>query len=355
MPPNNAEAEFEDALLAAFSLDSMTRMLRRHLGVVLEHEVDTRRGTKYVFSDLVRISVEQGWRDELVRGAAADNSKNPRLKKAVAALNLPPIVPGTEPPTGSVRVADLDFGRLEKTARERGVSVNFDDHSKRLNALARRMCSIEVPTGEACGTGWLVGPDLVLTNYHVIEDVQKNAVAAGDVTCRFDYFTDGADGVPCGIAADWLGDWSPYALADERADAPDPTIDELDYALIRLARRVGDEDAGGSTRGWVSVLAKPPVMVAEDLVMVPQFPDGRSLEMSFGKALAYNNTATRLRYDANTEEGASGSPAVTMRLEPFGLHHAAGPGRSQKFNQCVPLRLIVQRMARMNVPPFWQE
>jgi hypothetical protein len=357
MPPNPAETELEAALIDAFNLDEMTRLLRRHLGLVIEQELNVSRGTKFIFSDLLQLSVRQGWRDDLVRGALIDNPMNPRLKKAAAALNIGLRAPATEPPTGSVRVADLDRGRLEKTARERGVTVNFGNFTERLSALARRMCSIEIPTDQACGTGWLVAPDLVLTNYHVVEDVLENRVRAADVTCRFDYFTDGATGVPCGLAATWLEDSSPYALADERADAPDPSNEELDYALIRLARKVGDEDAGGSTRGWIAVLATPPVVVADDIVMVPQFPDGRSLELSFGKALAYNNAATRLRYDANTTEGASGSPAVTMALEPFGLHHAAGPARSQKFNQCVPLRLIIQRMMppQRNVPRFWQE
>jgi hypothetical protein len=202
--------------------------------------------------------------------------------------------------------------------------------------------------------GWLVASDLVLTNYHVIEDVQQSAVAAADVTCRFDYFVDGTAGVTSGLDASWLVDWSPYAAGDERTDAPEPTPEEVDYALIRLVRPVGEENVpGGGKRGWVTVAARPPVVVAEDLVMVPQFPDGRSLELSFGKALEYNKGATRLRYDANTEEGASGSPAVTMALEPFGLHHAGGPGRTQKYNQCVPLRLVIQRMARENVSQWW--
>jgi trypsin-like peptidase/effector-associated domain 1 (EAD1)-containing protein len=355
MPPNTAETEFEDALIDAFNLDEMTRMVRRHLGLVLERELDVHQGTRDIFGKLLGLAVRQGFRDELVRGALIENPKNPRLRKAAAALNIPLTVPPSAPPTGSIRVDDLDRGRLEKTARERGVSVNFDDYNKRLNAMARRMCLIEIPTDEACGTGWLVGPDRVLTNYHVVEEVHKNGVPASEVTCRFDYFVDKAEGVPCGLGANWLEDWSPYALGDQRADAAEPTVDELDYALIRLARKVGDEDVAGSPRGWISVRIKPPVMVAEDIVMIPQFPDGRALELSFGKALAYNNAATRLRYDANTEEGASGSPALTMTLEPFGLHHAGGPARSQKFNQCVPLRLVIGRLTDRKIHPFWQE
>ena len=352
MPPETENNALEDALLKAFSLDSMTRMLRRRLGLTLEHELDVHRGTKYIFGDLVQLSIEGGWRDDLVRGALAENSANPRLRQAAQALGVSAPQAPTEPPTGSVAVGNLDRGRLEKTARERGVMIRFEDYATKLSVLARHMCVIEIPTGNGEGTGWLVGPDLVLTNYHVIKAIHKNQVALADVTCRFDYLQEGAGGTPCGLAEQWLKDWSPPALRDERADAPEPTLEEVDYALIQLARPVGDEKVGGVKRGWITVQAVPPAVLAEDILMVPQFPDGRSLELSFGKALEYNKSGTRLRYDANTQGGASGSPAMTMTLEPFGLHHAAGPGRSM-YNQCVPLRLIVQRMIRQNIPPFW--
>jgi hypothetical protein len=352
MPPDAGNIGLEDALLKAFSLDSMRRMLHRQVGIILEQELDVHRGTKYIFGDLVQLSIDQGWRDDLVRGALAENSGNPGLRIAAQALSISRPTPASDAPIGSVPIGNLDRGRLEKTARERGVMIKFDEYATKLSALARRMCLIEIPTGSGEGTGWLVAPDLVLTNYHVIKAVHESQVAAAEVTCRFDYFKEGFGGVTSGLSAEWLKDWSPYAGGDERADAPEPTVEEVDYALIQLARPVGDEEVAGAKRGWVTVRAAPPAVIAEDIVMVPQFPDGRSLELSFGKALNYNQSGTRLRYDANTEGGASGSPAVTMTIEPFGLHHAAAPGRSL-YNQCVPLRLIIQRMIRQNTPAFW--
>jgi hypothetical protein len=363
VPPDTENITIEDALTGAFNLDTLTMMLRRQLGIVLEDEMDVHRGKRFIVGDLVQLAIREGWRDDLVRGALADNTKNPNLKKAARAIGIAPPQQPTAAPTGSIPAGDLNHLTLQKLARERGVMVKFEDYTAKLAALARAMCRIEIPSGTAFGTGWLVGPDLLLTNYHVIEEVKKNAVTSADVTCRFDYFKAGSEGTVCGLANAWEVDSRPYALADQRADAPDPTAEELDYALIRLARPVGNEGAEGNAgnenagavkRGWVPVRATPPAVIAEDIVMVPQFPDDRSLELSFGKALAYNKSGTRLRYDANTEEGASGSPAVTMALEPFGLHHAGGPGRSQRYNQCVPLRLIVERMSKRNVTPFWE-
>jgi hypothetical protein len=353
VPPVDGDVKLEDALVQAFAIASFSRMLRHQLGIVLEREVNTQQGFKYVVGDLVQVAAREQWRDDLVRGALADNPKHPLLWQAAAVLHVSPAQP-VSTPAGPIAAADLGGGRLEKMARERGISVSHRDYMEKLSAIGRQMCSIEVPEGNPFGTGWLVGPDLVLTNYHVVQEIRENKVAASDVTCRFDYAVQGATGVPCGLAPRWLEDWSPNALADIRADAPEPTADEVDYALVRLARPMGDEKAAdGAARGWVHVNAAPPVVIADDLLMVPQFPGGQGLSLSFGKALAYNNAATRLRYDANTEQGASGSPCVTMKLEPFGLHHASGPGRSLRYNQCVPLRLVIQRLTRQGIPPFW--
>ena len=96
--------------------------------------------------------------------------------------------------------------------------------------------------------------------------------------------------------------------------------------LVRLARPVGNEVVDGINRGWVRVSATPPVVVSDDILLVPQHPDGRSLEVAFGKALEFNTSGTRLRHDVNTEGGSSGSPCFTVSLSPFGLHHASGAG-----------------------------
>ena len=356
MPPDTATITLEDALLKAFNLESLKRMTRRRLGLTLENEIGLHKGLKYIVADLVEVALREGWRDDLLRAALAENERNPYLEQVAIGVSI--TTPSPHPISANGRV---DSGTLEKLVRERGVFLKWQDYVRKMSALGYHMCRIEVPTGEPAGTGWLVAADLVLTNYHVIEDVHKNNVLARDVTCRFDYFVDNAQGRPlggvaCALAPGWLVDWSPYSDADVRADAPQPTAEQVDYALIRLDHSVGDDSVTGTggKRGWVVLNANPPVVMAEDVLLIPQFPDGRSLELTFGKALEYNDPGTRLRHDANTEPGASGSPCLTISLEPFALHHASGPGRSLRYNQCVPLRLVIQRMIKQRINPFWE-
>jgi hypothetical protein len=348
--PSPIETQLEDALLKAFSLESLKRMVRRSLGIVLENEFGLNRGLKYIVGDLVELSVREGWRDELIRGAIADNP-NPWLKAVATTVEVPPPRPILAEPSTRHQ------GQLEKLVRERGVFLKWQDFTRRLSEVGRQMCRIEIPAGEAIGTGWLVASDLVLTNYHVIEDVETQKTNSQDVACRFDYFVDeihNPGGVTCGLSENWRVDVSRYAASDTRSDAPEPTNDELDYALIRLTRPIGDEIVDGSKRGWLHVSSTPPVVLGDDILLVPQHPDGRSLELAFGKAIEFNTSGTRLRHDVNTEGGSSGSPCLSVSLAPFGLHHASGPGRKILYNQCVPLRQIIQRLQRKDIPPFWE-
>lgn len=341
--------QLENALLEAFGLDSLKRMVRHSLGLVLEHEVGLNRGLKYIVADLVELAVREGWRDELVRGASAENP-NPMLKTLATTLGISPPAVVPEP-------ANRNIGQLEKLVRERGVFLKWQDFTRQLSALGRQLCRIEIPAGEGVGTGWLVSSDLVLTNYHVVEDVYESRVRPESVTCRFDYFVDSIEapgGTACALADRWCIKCSKYAASDVRADAPEPTNDELDYALIRLTRPIGNENLSGSKRGWIHISATPPVVLGGDIVLVPQHPDGRSLELAFGEAKEFNASGNRLRHDANTEGGSSGAPCLSVSLSPFGLHHATSTSRRLLYNQCVPIRHVIQNLRNAGVEPFWE-
>src|SRR5262249_60569625 len=103
-----------------------------------------------------------------------------------------------------------------------------------------QVCRITL-NGQAQGPGFLVGPDAVLTNYHVMELVVLKHVGPPGVECQFDYklLKDStAPYTPVKLADDWLIDFSKYTPNEKRGtpdQAPPPTADELDYALIRPA------------------------------------------------------------------------------------------------------------------------
>ncbi len=355
---SDAINKFEVAFLKAYTLNDLRRMMRRHLGMIVENELDVQKGFKYVVSDLMELSERGGWQEELIRGAVAE-SRNQALHLASKAVLPPaPTAPPPPPPEKSP-----DRVSLEKFVRERGGLMKWQDFRARLDALERQLCRVEVPTESPYGgTGWLVAPNLVLTNYHVAEPLLEKKIPASEVTCRFDFTSESSKGkeigVRCKLAKQWCVDSSQYAASDATPGGAEPTADQLDYALLRLAKPIGDEamPKRSGKRGWVQVSASPPVVMGGDIVIVPQFPDGRPLEVAFGAALQYNTGGTRLRHDANTDFGSSGSPCLTATLEPFGLHHASGLTEGERYNLCIPLRQIIKRMektALKGASAFW--
>lgn len=352
--------QLEDILLNSFSLASLRLMLSRELGRQLENEVNAQQGLRFIISDLVDVTLQGDWTDKLLIAAQRANPYKQALKVIARDLN---VIDATAEPvvaSSSVFIKDVSHdNNLQNIVNRRSPLVNFNNFNQRLTKFGVQVCRIEITEGNPRGTGWLVGPNLLLTAYHVIEDVDKGKATPQDIRCRFDYTIEAADisESVCGVDDAWLIDKSPYTPTDEGKPGPDPTAEQLDYALIRLNKPVGNELLpDGTTRGWIKVSGSPTAVSARDLMLIVQHPQGRSLELGFGEVLSqspYNSTGTRIRYDTNTEKGSSGAPCLTINLLPFGLHHASGPANNLPSNQCVPLRQIIQLMKLRNVTPFW--
>lgn len=353
------QQELEAVLLGAFDLQRFRRMLRLFLGYRLDEEMSTDHGFRSTVSDLIDRADRDGWVENLLTGARQGNPDNSALSEYVKKMGIESIrrlTKETIPVAGGLLT-------LEKIVSKRSPFISFENFSRKLSGLGSQICRIEIPAGTARGTGWLVGSDLILTAYHVVEDVHKslNGLNERDICCRFDFSNsaDGSilkDGRTMGVDNNWLLASSHYSDADLRVSQNDPGFDELDFALVRLKGPVGDDELSvNSKRGFIEVPENPPVMSQQDFMIIPQHPDGRSLELAFGEILSYNAAANRVRYDANTEGGSSGSPCFSIGLIPFALHHASGPTSALKYNQGVPLREIIRQMKNNNQIPFWKE
>ena len=214
------------------------------------------------------------------------------------------------------------------------------------------MCWIDIPGGG--GTGFLVGPDLVLTNQHVVEPVSAGKASWRDVRCRFDY-RQPLDGPGLAakkltvveLAEEWLVDSRPPSPHDWNPALGDAGPGETDSALIRLADPLGDLPVGGLTadpqaepRGWIDASAEPPPLAGGNQVFLLQHPRGDPLRLTIGTVTEFNAAGTRLRYSANSRDGSSGSPCFNADLRLAGLHHAHDPSYPPAWNQAIPFRLI---------------
>jgi trypsin-like peptidase/effector-associated domain 1 (EAD1)-containing protein len=247
--------------------------------------------------------------------AADRSSVEPFFRSIVEALGLSPKVTGG-PELERIIVRSARFSQVEKWRME-------------MARCEQAVGRVECPEHEGVGSAFLIGPDLVITNYHVVRAIAAARHRTEQVVLRFDYkaFPDGQtlrSGETVRLAADWL-------VAHD-------TEDRLDFAIARLERPVGDQhvgrDAQAPLRGW---LVPQPVAIEPGApVFVIQHPRARPLAIAAGVLIS--GGPDRLSYTANTEPGSSGSPCFTSDWGLLALHR----GSASEVNQGVPLASICE-------------
>jgi hypothetical protein len=225
----------------------------------------------------------------------------------------------------------------------------------------RRLCCIHILNTartdiEASGTGFLVGPQLVLTSGHLVErlldaDGMSTTGSHARIRITFDHINGQGTGTVIAVREhEWLAGHSqphPSELSKVSPDwdkLPDDGFDEfLDYALIRLSRPVGYE------RGFYSLDAKRLPNVADhghvgSAIALFQHPDGRPLSSSVGQVLRLcpARAKSRVLHNANSLPGSSGGLLVDNEFKPVGLHQCSYVDAQDKplYNGAIPTARI---------------
>lgn len=351
-----ALGEIVTALADAYDRDDLKRMLRFHMNERFDHLIRPAAFQHEVF-DLVEWAERHGRDAELIQAAYRDRPGNPRIgavyEKYGLAVSLDIQSAGQTIP-GSPQL--VTSGGLERTIRPNSPLIDLAVWRERQARVEGQVCRVQI-NGRAAGTGFLIGPDLVLTNHHVLDAVLAGTTSPTAVTCQFDYkkFADGTrtDGREVALAAEWLVDASPPTLGEASGD-PDrtkPGLDELDHAVIRLAEPIGampigiHAGVGAPIRGWVD-FPDPSTPCQPDMpLIIVQHPDGGPMKMALDFQSVLSVTDTRVRYATRTEPGSSGSPCFDLEWRLVALHHYGDPAyRQAEFNQGIPVRLIQDRL-----------
>jgi len=179
--------------------------------------------------------------------------------------------------------------------------------------LANAVCKItfsDRPAGES-GTGVLIAPDLVLTNYHVLS---REAGADLNTLAQTAQFKFGYVSTPFG---------EPRRTQQMTVAGPKPVvaaspIAELDYALIRLS--LGTDFAIKP----VPLNATAQLQPRSPLHML-QHPEGEALKVSLSNngVVKTNESKGLVLYVNPTKQGSSGSPCFDDNWQLMALHHKA--------------------------------
>jgi Trypsin-like peptidase domain/Effector-associated domain 1 len=336
-----------DALGNAFPLKRLRELLDYRLDTRLD---DVTLGDDYqqIRFELIRDAEARGWTAELLVAARAENPGNSHL-----------LAIGEQLDGGAV--ASL---AQERVIREQSPFFEVVEWRRRMGELEGQVCRVEVLVGAATayGTGFLVAPDTVITNHHVIGPALAGTALASDVVFRFDYKVLQGNLIGSGTTFglrddDWLLDSSPLADVDLEPDpkSREPSAEELDYALLRLngapgADAIGKGDEQSPARGFIDLSAPQQGVAAGSPLFILQHPDSRPLQLALEMdgVIDVVATGTRIRHRVNTEGGSSGSPCFNAHWELVGIHHVGDPNFAHEaaFNEAISIDSIMTLLAQ---------
>lgn len=214
---------------------------------------------------------------------------------------------------------------LEKIMREQPSLVDIS-HLARGLECARSVCKITVAGG--AGSGFLIAPDRLLTNNHVLPTA--SAASGAQALFNFQRNLDGSQTTP-----------RAYTLEPDRYFK---TSEADDWSVVAVSGEPGNE--------W-GILPLEPVSVERgDFVNIIQHPGGGPKQISLSFEVVAFVGGGRVQYLTDTMPGSSGSPVFDRHWKVVSLHHSGGwleePGSTERRvyyrNQGIAIARIVEAL-----------
>ncbi len=297
---------------------ALYRSEREAIALVEQHGIDPadvppNLTPRQLWRELLLMGNALGVTGDIVRVARAQFPKNPRAATLDAVLADLPVAVSAEPTDASGNPAPFISGTDTVTTPE--ALLFFDDLTmpvgrvtglietlQRMVEVAPAVCLLRVANafGEFFGTGFRIGPQLVLTNEHVLFPKNRKATR---VFADFLFDTDVS-----GAA---------LAITSLQGDAATITGDrEDDWAIIKVT---------GMAAAWPTIdLAAAPAPQNGDLAYILQHPGGHRKRLGFVRNTISEVTDRVVHYLTDTEPGSSGSPVFDPLGRCVALHHAGG-------------------------------
>lgn len=163
------------------------------------------------------------------------------------------------------------------------------------------------------GTGFLVSPQLLMTNNHVLPSHQE--AASSQVEFNYQLGLDGQQ------LTSVCFDLDPNALFI--------TDELLDYTLVAV-KRVNRRGADLSSFGWYRLVEAEGKIIIGESVSIIQHPSGELKQVALRENQLIDVLPNFLHYQTDTAPGSSGSPVFNDQWEVVALHHSGVPERDSR-------------------------
>ena len=226
------------------------------------------------------------------------------LAKARAGMSVTAAVAAGAPQNAGESVAQLSQERIIGSSDL--LDINYLELAI---AVSRAVARIQI--GNAFGTGFLVGPGLLMTNHHVIQDgdVARRAVA------QFDYQDNASQ------------EMLPRQDFPLDAGVFFVTSQALDFSIVGVSPR-SDKHRELASYPWLRMIADLGKAEKGDPLNIIQHPRGGLKQIAFRKNEVMEIPEDKrdfLYYTTDTEPGSSGSPCFNDQWELVALHHSGVP------------------------------
>lgn len=158
-------------------------------------------------------------------------------------------------------------------------------------------------------TGFLITPNLLLTNQHVLPDMAAAAASRVDFDCELDRL-----GFPRPTTT--------FAFDPGRFLVVDPA---LDMALVAVRARPLRGDGRLSDFGWLRLSPEVGKINVGEAITIIQHPNGRTKQVALRENRLLDITADHLTYESDTAPGSSGAPVFNDSWQVVALHHSGVP------------------------------
>lgn len=167
-------------------------------------------------------------------------------------------------------------------------------------------------SGGAQATGFLIGPQLLLTVNHVLPDIE----AAKSALVSFSRESSA------------VGD-DDFHQFQTQPSLLFVTNQALDYTLVAM-KNISDGGKKLTDFGKIDTDSSSKIVVGQRVNVIHSSRSVKSISMRESKVVAL--TGQHLHYTAATSRGASGSPVLNDKFELLALHHASVPQTDEKGN-----------------------
>ena len=286
--------------------------------LTINSDVLPRRITRLISNPLLNDSLE------VKPGNGGDNRV---LEEIDAYVLMPPAASKAEANKRLQQLSPQARGQLEAIIGGNDLlPIWFLNRGAELRRTVARIKVVTSKGAEGYGTGFLVGPGILLTNRHVLDysDIQgdsllsivANAVAEFDVEIVPQVIAPGRTRLVSSTPA-------VFRLAPQTLLLTD-AWNALDYVLIALESKSIDGQHDISEYGYNRLSADMGKTVTGEPVFIIQHPNGESKKISLlnNRMMIRDEKSSYLYYEADTEPGSSGSPVFNRQWEVVALHHS---------------------------------